>query len=487
MIERAPSRVTKITRGDWQTPPPLAAAVLAAVLARRMTRAPRSVLETTCGRGAFLSAAARQLPRATLLGWDIEPAHVRDARRALRAASHARYVVEVADFFAVPWEEKLAEVAEPILVLGNPPWVTSAQLGVLGSANAPPKRNEAGLKGLDARTGKSNFDVSEWMIVRLLQALAGREATLAVLCKSAVARKVIETAARLGLDALPGGLWRIDAREHFDAAVDAVLLVVRTKRVKCTETPGAPTWPVYRALDAPKPEAWLEVSGGVLLADAGAFARTRHLAGTCEPEWRSGLKHDCARVMELARSARGGWSNGLGEAVDVEDEVLHPLLKSSDVANDRGSPTRAVIVPQRVLGEDTLRLRRSAPRAWKYLSRHRALLDARKSSIYEGQPPFAIFGIGPYSFAPWKVAVSGLYKRSAFALIGPHEGRPVVLDDTCYFLAFDHEDAARRAARALRSPLARDFFDARIFWDAKRPITKAILQTLNLAALQREM
>ena len=191
--------------------------------------------------------------------------------------------------------------------------------------------------------------------------------------------------------------------------------------------------------------------------------------------------------MELERGAGGAWTNGLGELVDVEPAVLHPLLKSSDVANDRGAPTRAVIVPQRALGEDTSALRREAPRAWKYLTRHRALLDARKSSIYEGQPPFAIFGVGPYSFAPWKVAVSGLYKRSAFALIGPHEGRPVVLDDTCYFLGFETERAARRAAVALRSPLAREFLAARIFWDQKRPITKSILQSLDLAALQRAL
>lgn len=58
-----------------------------------------------------------------------------------------------------------------------------------------------------------------------------------------------------------------------------------------------------------------------------------------------------------------------------------------------------------------------------------------------------------------------------------------MLDDTCYFLPFDDEATARRAANALRSELARAFFAARIFWDAKRPITKSLLQTLDLARL----
>jgi len=466
---------TRRARGDWQTPAGLARAVLAKVIDRR--RPPRTILETTCGEGSFLVAAAELAPRARLLGWDLDPRYVRKARRAL-AGSGA--TVTAADFFTVPWEAALADLAEPILVAGNPPWVTSAELGALRSANAPVKRNEAGLRGLDAITGKSNFDVSEWMIVRLLEALRGRDATLAVLCKAAVARKVIETAARRDLPLAPGGLWRIDARSHFDAAVDAVLFVARTKRAECT------TWPVHAALEAPEPEAALAMVEGALVADARAYARTRSLAGVCAPEWRSGLKHDCARVMELTRSppgAAGPWRNGLGEVVDVEAVVVHPLLKSSDIANRRSAPQRAVIVPQRALREDTARLKRLAPKAFRYLTRHRALLDARQSAIYTGQPPFAIFGIGPYSFAPWKVAISGLYKRAVFTLVGPHEGRPVVLDDTCYFLAFDDAAAAEHAAEVLGSELAHDFLRGRIFWDNKRPITKAILQSLDLTAL----
>jgi len=465
-------------RGDWQTPPRLARAVLEKVVDPR--RPPRTILETTCGEGAFLVAAAEIAPRARLLGWDIDARYVRRARRALAGAIAT---IATADFFDVAWENELAGLEEPILVTGNPPWVTSAQLGALRATNAPLQRSVSGLRGLDAVTGKSNFDVSEWMILRLLEALRGRDATLAVLCKAAVARKVIASAGRRGLDLAPGGLWRIDAQTHFDAAVDAVLFVAHAVAAAGT----AVRWPVHAAFEAPRPVATLGVIDGVLVADARAFARTRALAGVCSPEWRSGVKHDCARVMELTRTGTGAWTNGLGESVDVEPEVIHPLLKSSDIANGRSVPERAVIVPQHALGEDTDRLKRDAPRAFRYLTRHRAQLEARQSSIYAGQPPFAIFGVGPYSFAPWKVAISGLYKRSVFTLVGPHQGRPVVLDDTCYFLAFDDARAAKRAAEALDSELAREFLSARIFWDNKRPITKSVLQSLDLESLVRAL
>lgn len=470
----------RIERGDWQTPGALARAVMAHVQEHVMGgRPPRTVIEPTCGEGAFLVAAAERFPKARLLGYEIDAKYTRAARAALSGRGERARVV-TKDFFATDWARELEGVEGPVLVVGNPPWVTTAQLSAIGRTNWPDRSRGRGLQGLDAITGKSNFDVSEWMIERMLEVLQGRDATVAMLCKSAVARRLVETIAARQMAVSAGGLWRIDASEHFDASVAAVLFVARTRR-GAARPAGA--WPVHPSLDAARPDASLGVVDGVLVADEERFARTLHLAGSSVPEWRSGVKHDCARVMELSRSERGAWINGLGERVDVESDLVHPLLKSSDVANERAAPARAMIVPQRALGEDTRALRARAPRAWRYLSRHRALLDARKSSIYAGQPPFAIFGVGAYSFAPWKVAVSGLYKRSTFTLVGPHEGRAVLLDDTCYFLAFDDEAPARRALAALRSDAARDFLGARVFWDAKRPITKGILQSLDWRAI----
>jgi hypothetical protein len=188
--------------------------------------------------------------------------------------------------------------------------------------------------------------------------------------------------------------------------------------------------------------------------------------------------------MEL-ECVSGAFRNGLGERVDVEDEVLFPLLKSSDVANGRLDAPRALLVPQRSLDGDPRDLRKRAPRAFAYLEAHRRLLSARQSAVYRGRPPYSVFGVGEYSFAPWKVAISGLYKRLSFALVGPRGGRAVVFDDTCYFLSFDSEREAKRAFSALGSPEATEFFTARVFWDDKRPIDKALLMSLDLSRLVR--
>ena len=74
---------SQIEFGDFQTPLTLATEVCQ--LLRRAGEAPDFVLEPTCGRGAFLVAAAEAFPQAILRGWDINPEYVREAEAQLRA------------------------------------------------------------------------------------------------------------------------------------------------------------------------------------------------------------------------------------------------------------------------------------------------------------------------------------------------------------------------------------------------------------------
>lgn len=461
----------RVTFGDWQTPYVLAKEVVQLMMQRGT---PAAVLEPTCGTGTFLQAAASLVPQATLTGFDISSEYVEHARRHL---PDTRTSVNVADFFDVQWQHVVSELATPLLVVGNPPWVTNAVLGRLAAGNLPSKSNFKRLAGMDAMTGKSNFDISEWMIIRLLEVLHDRDYALAMLCKASVARRVIEHAAAQNWR-LTGDVRTIDVRRHFAVTVDAVVLRLwpaRYEHIECV-------WPVFDSIDATEPSRVMGLVSGHLCSDVHAYERTKVFGGSATTEWRSGLKHDCSKVMELD-CINGKLSNGFGETVDVEAEHVFPLLKGSDVANGVILPRKAVVVTQRNLGDDTSSLRTTAPRTWEYLHRHRQQLDARKSRIYHGQPKFSIFGIGDYAFAPYKVAICGMYKRLAFSLIRPVDGRPVMVDDTVYFLPCDTEEDGQRIMQLLTDNRAKEFFEARIFWDSKRPISKTILQELNLDKL----
>ncbi len=73
-----------------------------------------------------------------------------------------------------------------------------------------------------------------------------------------------------------------------------------------------------------------------------------------------------------------------------------------------------MLITQHTTGADTSRIAQKAPHTWDYLQSYAHLLDRRASSIYRNRPRFSIFGVGPYSFAPWKVATFGFYKQLAF-------------------------------------------------------------------------
>lgn len=467
--------------GDFQTPPALAHRVCE-LLARCGLR-PASLLEPTCGLGSLLLAGLDQFPVQAAVGADINPTYIKWAKAGLgRCRDEAKVTLREADFFATDWKAIVQSLPEPLLVLGNPPWVTNAHLATLGSANLPTKSNFQKYSGMDAITGKSNFDISEWMLIRLLEAMSGRQGTLAMLCKSAVARKVLHHGWKHGMAFSGASIYDIDANLYFNASVDAALLVIHLE-----PNAGDRKASVFPSLAAAEPQTIIGYEDERLVADLEGYQRWKHLHGSGPLQWRSGIKHDCSKIMELRRHGQK-YRNGLGDLVDLEETYLYPMLKSSDVANGgRNENGRWMIVTQRQVGEDTTEIARRAPKTWTYLTGQADLLAKRGSSIYRDRPPFSIFGVGDYSFAPWKVAISGFYKRLAFATVGEADGKPTMLDDTSYFLPCQTAEQADYLASLLNSPAAQSFFNAFIFWDAKRPITVELLRRLDLQALAREM
>jgi hypothetical protein len=147
---------SKVEFGDFQTPLVLARAV-SSFLVQQGVKA-KTVLEPTCGVGSFLVAASESFPKARLLGWDINPKYVTQAKSALAEAGAAkRAFVGQQDFFAHDWEAELADIRGPLLVLGNLPWVTNAAVSGINGSNVPVKENFQGFRGIAARTGKSQL------------------------------------------------------------------------------------------------------------------------------------------------------------------------------------------------------------------------------------------------------------------------------------------------------------------------------------------
>lgn len=477
---------TKIEYGDFQTPLELTDKVCKKLV--EMGVNPDVIVEPTCGIGNFIKAAAHSFQSTSnILGIEINPAYIKEiTAQHIWPKSKLKIEIQQADFFKFDWVSKLEEMPGNIMVIGNFPWVTSSRQGNFERKNLPPKTNFQKHSGLEAITGKSNFDISEWMLIQAVHWLQKRNGYLAMLCKISVARKLLNYIYSQKLNLAYCAIYNIDAKKYFQANVEACLLFCKfdshSQNYFCDVFESLETSKHYR----------IGYRNKILVKDLQTFEKLSYLddeqAGV---KWRSGIKHDCSKVMEFWK-IDNALVNGFGEKVEIEETYVFPLMKGSEVAQkldahqtrEKTQPVqRYVLVPQTFVGQPTDSIKNLAPQTWEYLEFHAKELDKRKSKIYQKNPRFSVFGVGDYTFEPWKIAICGLYKKLEFKLIGPIDNKPVVLDDTVYFLGFNDKQKAEKTFEILTSAEVISFYESLIFWDEKRPIKSSILNRLNLPKL----
>lgn len=468
----------KVEFGDYQTPDSLALRVCERLLALGVK--PDVVIEPTCGVGAFVKSSVAVFPKAHVYGYEVNTSYLDSLKRDVREAGMKdRVSLKQSDFFTTDWRKIVRQHEGNLLILGNLPWVTSAVLGSIGSDNLPTKTNFLGHKGFDAITGKANFDISEWMLLALIRELHGQRYDVAMLLKTATARKIIAYVDKEKIGVNKACLISINTKKEFDAQVEACLLVLRFtgKAPK-----GSLEYDVFSSLEDKSPLR-MGHRQGHMIGDLDVFDAHAHLVGTSPQKWRSGVKHDASSVMEFTESD-AGLLNGLGDVVDIEPTYLYPLLKGSDIGGGHGWRRKHVLVTQTKTGEDTAHIEKDAPKTWAYLEKHADVLERRGSSIYTRGPRFSIFGIGDYAFRPWRIAICGLYKKLNFRLVEPQGDKPYMFDDTVYFVSFDNEKDAQAALDAITSPEITSLYRSMIFFDDKRPVKASVLNHVDWSLVE---
>ncbi|MGF1541248.1 MAG: SAM-dependent methyltransferase [Pleurocapsa sp.] len=468
----------KIEYGDFQTPIELANQICHKLLELDVN--PNIIIEPTCGVGNFINASLKTFINAQkIIGIDINSNYLQQIKNN-RQIQSSKITLQHSDFFTFDWSSLTNQFNNNILVIGNFPWVTNSQQGKINSINLPQKNNFQNHNGLDAITGKSNFDISEWMLIKTVDWLHNYNSYLAMLCKISVARKILNYIYFQKLNLAYFSTYKIDSKKYFQANVASCLLFCKfnssSQQYFCD---------VFQNLDDPQYQR-IGYYNKTLVRDLESFEKVSLLfSDKSYIQWRSGIKHDCSKVMELSK-INNILVNGFGETVDIEDRLLFPLLKGSDIANGKIIHTKKyVLVTQKNIGDSTEFIKSFAPKTWKYLEKYSQYLDARKSKIYQNKPRFSVFGVGEYTFKPWKIAICGLYKKLDFQFIGQIDDKPTIFDDTVYFLSFDDEEYARKTYRLITTKTAIEFYSSLIFWDEKRPIKTKILNSLNLTALQK--
>lgn len=453
--------------GDYQTPLFFAEQVCS-FLKEGLHIKPSVVIEPTCGLGAFLKAS-RLFNPDSIYGIEVNSKYCQNCSDNI---NDDRVTIYNADFFNFDFRT-LTKVKNP-LVLGNPPWVTNSELSSMQSNNVPNKSNIKGLKGIDAMTGASNFDICEYIISKLISVFKNSNATIAMLCKTSVARNVFIEINRLNVSCEYCNLYEIDTKKIFNINASACLLVIQLAENKdCT--PKACNVYDFRHPDVIKSS--FGYKNGLFYSDLSVDSE--NFDGICCFEWRQGVKHDCSKVMELT-AVKEGFMNGNKQVIDIESDIVFPLVKSSMFKKPIVDTfSKFVIVTQKKVGEATSHLQNEVPKTWAYLNGNKELLDNRKSSIYRGAPQFSMFGVGDYSYSQYKVGISGFYKEPLFSVLHSPDEKPVMTDDTSYFICFDDFDDAYVAMLYLNTKQVKNFLKNIIFKDAKRPYTKKILSRID--------
>lgn len=452
--------------GDYQTPLNFAIQICT-FLKENKNLKPRIILDPTCGIGNFLKAA--QIFNAEkYFGIEINSEYCQIATEHF---SKSQLLIFNEDFFN--YNAYTLPQTNNLLIIGNPPWATNSDL----LHNLPLKNNFKHLNGLEALTGSSNFDISEYIIDSLIEKYQDTETIIAMLCKNSVARKIFAHMVNKNILFKCCEFYEFDAYKIFKINVRAGLLFIKLTN----KNVGAKTYDIY---DFNKPTL---LKKSLIFKNGNFSPITSNLGlnfdGNCQFEWRQGIKHDCAKIMEIIL-IDGILKNGYGESVQLESQTLFPLVKGGTIKKPIiNNFSKFVIVPQKFFKEDTSYLETSAPLTWKYLKKNLSFLQKRKSKIYKGNSEFAVFGIGDYSFLPYKICISGFNKQPFFSLVFSLDQKPVMLDDTSYFIGFEKYESAYVGMLYLNSRKVQDFLQELSFSDNKRPYTKKLLSRLDFSKI----
>ncbi|MFC6825309.1 type I restriction endonuclease subunit M [Halopelagius fulvigenes] len=477
-----------------------------------------TVLDPGCGAGAFLAAAADRKRAAiadsdsdrdpasaatriaeSVRGFDLNPVAVRASRLsvllALRPLLDAAAEPLDLDLPIVLGDALDATAADPPLagaradvLLGNPPWLTWDSLTERlkdrwrDGPMADPNLDLFCHDGRNARLGHANDDVSvpfAWTCLHRLLRDGGRAAFVLkrdlltgpageLLRRRRVGDRPISmreihdfgTLAPFGDEVDAGtALYRLDAGvaggepPAVDVADDDGSEGVPTTR--WTRGGGVDERPAFDSLAAMR--RTLDRAETTYLpanpdSPAGPWVHAdaeRRALGPADYRIRHGVKDDAKAVYGLDRDTV--------ESRNLEPDHVYPYLKSKHVVKYGLFGYDLHLVPQRRAGEENeSAVREGTPNTYAYLNDHRERLDDRGSSWFDDGPFYGLFGLGPYTWADYKVVWCRLGFKPHFAVVSTVEDpmlgeKPVVPGDHCMFVATDDGAEAHYLCALLNS------------------------------------
>ncbi|MDP1993806.1 MAG: hypothetical protein Q8K40_01030, partial [Ignavibacteria bacterium] len=359
--------------GDFQTNGDLTDKVTFNLASKNI--APEIVVEPTCGKGNFIIASLKNFKSVkNIFGVEIYKPYVWESKFNIinfflenPESNKPAISISHCSVFDFNFKQIAKEYFDRnILVMGNPPWVTNAKLGSLNSFNLPKKSNFKNHGGLDAMTGKGNFDIAEYITLTMLNTFQMMKGHLVLLVKNSVIKNIVFDQRENKFRIASIEKHCIDSKKEFNVSVEASLFYCElgsTPQFDCKEFDFYNNQSYYQKF------GWLDDK---FVSNIDTYIHTKEIDGECPFVWRQGLKHDCSTVMELEILNKspdvnsGNYINGLNEEVILENGLVYGILKSSDLKNTVIDQTRKfTIVTQKKVGQDTKYIHSEYPKTYQ--------------------------------------------------------------------------------------------------------------------------
>ncbi|MEM6397953.1 MAG: hypothetical protein AAF741_16505, partial [Bacteroidota bacterium] len=282
--------------GDYQTKSQLTNKIVKSI-SKKFT--PNFILEPSCGKGNFITSALEYFNGSCkIIGVEIYLPYVKECKCNALAAQikSTRRGVDIHIIHASIFDFDIREYTEGLrdlkpLVIGNPPWVMNSDLSSIDSRNLPFKKN-IGLKGLDAITGKSNFDIAEYIALGLIEKFHKHKGYFALLIKTSVSRNIMRKQKERCFKTDQIKQENIDSKKEFNVSVCSALFSCRLgyeSQKKCRVVD-------FYTKEEENTFGWVK---NKFVYDIEKYKHYRSVDSKSPFVWRQGIKHDASKIMEL--------------------------------------------------------------------------------------------------------------------------------------------------------------------------------------------
>ncbi len=159
--------------------------------------------------------------------------------------------------------------------------------------------------------------------------------------------------------------------------------------------------------------------------------------------------------------------------VELEPDLLYPLLRGRDVRRWQAQPSLHILMmqdPKTRRGLDESLVQQRYPKTWAYLKRFEGPLrersgfkryftrkDRRTGRVVETGPFYSMFNVGDYTFAPWKVVWRYIATEMTASVVGSDGGtiKTVIPDHRLMVIPLDNAPEAYFLTGALNSSIGR--------------------------------